>query len=808
MPKEVIISSRKFFNQLKNGSTFASNTSDYTTNLAGAIGEHLKMVARIDVQWYAGATNGDSFTFVAAGHIRRQYGSFIDDGFAIGDTFDYCPDLVGGAVVFNGTVTFVSALDIYYTVNSGTEPAPATVQTSKYMRGLTLLDALQYRWGLIENDEATNYFNKTTGDEQVYNFTGISGGTVAGLCINGVQTWNTGTITCQGLGYSGTYTQSFEVVHTFTVLPYWETGWETYLGSGTLPPLFAGTYTLKYVSEAAFRYVYSNPNGEKSGVDDLNRGSVGFFGENFNGRASNWSIDTITYHDDATGDLVAGIQAARKTRVTVICKSANPAPTDDRWGLLVSKANDVKPADLSKTYNDNYLLNTIVDDIGNTPATNDYIKDYEAYYDSTDTIFMQFWVEFSTPQKAQIADGDSFVIGVIFDDTAVLSNDSTKVMLLADYLPFVVDNDVAGMLEWVDNRYYNHTQIYPDTTADLSKSQHDYKGWIEDGVLNNFTFKINVTKGGVLSDLRMQFVAYNTLDDTYFPVQSHTFNLAYGTIFPIGGYDALQIDVSSTRGYNLPTGDQFNLVKLKSDTTLYTGWLYYDVVLGLKIDWQKWIKNYDADPTFTVLTELFKGLNQYSAQYKSGYWELRCLYTATIDTGIAVTDYELLSPEIIIRKYDVDGNTPPKWVGVITTHTEDGTQEITPYVLSNAKTLFKTVWTWNSGVYGTMSDNFQSYVGIHRIEPHYSPTSSSIEEFSSLRFNKNDKLKPVSGSTLLKVDVGVNTITTKCLIDYKQLDKIDYKLSSRLYALVELLGLTWEDINVQWEEISLDWEVL
>ena len=807
MPKQVIITDRKFYNQLKNGLTFASNTSDYTTNLVGAVGENIQMVANIDVEWWAGAINGDSFTFIAAGHVRRQYGSFIEDGFAIGDTFDYCPDLVGGSPVFNGTITFITDLDVYYTVNSGSEPSPATVQTNKYFRGLTTLDALQYRYGLIENDEATNYFNKVTGNEQVYSFTGVSGGVVSGLCLNGVQTWNTGSITCEGLGATG-YTQSFEVVHTFTILPYYADGYDTYLGSGTLPPLFAGSFTLKYVSEAAFRVVYSNPNGEKSGVDDLNRGSVGFFGENFNGRASNWSIDSITYHDDITGLPVDSIQAGRKTRVTIIALSTDPAPTDDRWGLVVSKASNVTASDLSKTFAQNYLLNTVVADIGAAPATNDYIIDYEAYYDSADTIFIQFWVEFSTPQKAQITDADSFVIGVIFDDTAVLSNDSKKVMLLADYLPFTVDNDVTGLLEWVDNRYYNHTQVYPDTTDDLSKSQHDYKGWIEDGVLNNFKFKIDVTKGGVLSDLKMQFVAYNTLDDTYFPIQSHVFNLAYGTIAPVGGYDAFQIDISSTRGYNLPTGDQFNLVKLKSDTQLYGNWLYYDVVLGFKVDWQKWIKNFDADPSFTVLTELFKGLNQYSAQYKSGYWELRCIYTATMDSGIAVTNYELLSPEITIRKYDVDGNTPPKWVGVITTHTEDGTQEITPYVLSNAKTLFKTVWTWNSGVYGTMSDNFQSYVGIHRIEPHYSPTSSSIEEFSSLRFNLNEKLKPVSGSTLLKVEVGVNTITTKCIIDYKQLDKINYKLSSRLYALVELLGLTWEDINVQWEEISLDWEVI
>ena len=108
-----------------------------------------------------------------------------------------------------------------------------------------------------------------------------------------------------------------------------------------------------------------------------------------------------------------------------------------------------------------------------------------------------------------------------------------------------------------------------------------------------------------------------------------------------------------------------------------------------------------------------------------------------------------------------------------------------------------------------MGDVYSGFYGIHRIEPHYASSSNAIEELSSLRFNLNEKLKPVAGETLLKLVQGVDTITTTCIIDYKQLQKgTNFKLSGRLFATNALLGLTWEEINVQWEYINTEWQFI
>ena len=61
------IISRKFYSQLYNGATFASNLTDFTTNLVGSAGDKIKSIQVVEVDWWSGAINGDTFTFVRSG---------------------------------------------------------------------------------------------------------------------------------------------------------------------------------------------------------------------------------------------------------------------------------------------------------------------------------------------------------------------------------------------------------------------------------------------------------------------------------------------------------------------------------------------------------------------------------------------------------------------------------------------------------------------------------------------------------------------------------------------------------------------
>jgi len=342
-----------------------------------------------------------------------------------------------------------------------------------------------------------------------------------------------------------------------------------------------------------------------------------------------------------------------------------------------------------------------VSDVDAVAANGTIITNATAVSIAATSVTIEFDVEFSTDQQARIESGDYYLIGLQISHTETLTNaTSDKVTLMASYAPFITNDDVSGLLVWRDNRYYNHLQVYPDTSPDLINSQHDFKGWIEDGILNNFNFDLNLALFAKLVGLKVQFIAYNTVTEEFWEISSYTFNTANFVSSPIDGYDAYQFAIRTKRDFNLPVGDQFNLVLLETDTVLKdTSFLNYNAVCTFKIDWQKWIYNPNVNSAFYDASELKFGFNQHSATFyeNAGDWKLRFRITATIDSqttgdaGPILTDYKFLSPNIQIKTYDVDGYDPPKWTQEITTWTEDGTTEITPKVLSNAKTLFKTI---------------------------------------------------------------------------------------------------------------------
>lgn len=809
----IITTSRKFYSQFRNGATFASNLTDFTTNLVGSSGERIKLIQTVQVDWYSGAINGDSFTFIAAGHIQRAFNNFLTDGFAIGDTFDYCTDLSGGGgaiITFSGTITSLSndGLHVYYTVTSGTEPVVGTIATSKYIRGTTVLKCLLYNFGIIENSESDNYISKVTGQDQGYTFKDLTVST-SGANINGYKGYETGSITCSTGTVTGYY-QTFTITHTFTI-PFFNPTFETNYANTTIPTDYAGSNSLKYIHKAEFRAVYSNPNGGKVGVDSINLGSVAFFNENFNGLASLYTFVSVVY-TDSLSNVIAGIQKSGVTHVVAIIDGTISATHN--FGIYISKSNEVTIGDLTKTFDTNYVFECVTGTVDDASVAGVTIKNYTCTNNTTSVTF-DFDIEYSTGQQAEILEGDTFLIGLqIGQGTASNAvSDKTTFMLGSLYGSYIVNSDISGLLRWRDNRYYSHLMIFPDAHVE-AHARHDYKGWIEDGILNNFNFDLDLSLGALLNSLKVEFIAYNNVTSSYWVISRYDFNTAYGVNAPIGAYDAYQIHIQTKRDFFLPIGDQFNLVQLSSGATLRnTSFLNYNAVVPFKIDWQKWIKNPDVAAAFYNNAELYNNFNQHSSNYYSGDWQLKFLYTAgiasTVNSTSIITNYEFLSPRIIIKDYTIDQYTPPKWVGVLTTWDKTGTQNLNGQVLTNGFTLFKTVWTFNTATYGAMGDEYLDFVCIHRIEPHYAGGSNDIEEFSSLRANVRNKLQPISGSQLLKITAGTSTITSECLIYHDRLKKgQNYKLSSRLFANSTLLGLSWEDITTNWEDINIDWQIL
>ncbi|GAG87911.1 unnamed protein product, partial [marine sediment metagenome] len=157
---------------------------------------------------------------------------------------------------------------------------------------------LRFRFGLIENNEPTNYVSKIDGTaENSFSVDGVgfdTGGGVRSLvpvALNsaiGVNSWKTdfdsATVAFLSTGTQAEdYEQVFEINHYFTILPFFLDGELSNIQNLIQPALFTSTNTLKYVFDAQFNTTLSNPNGTKSATIDNWLGAVGWYNESLNG---------------------------------------------------------------------------------------------------------------------------------------------------------------------------------------------------------------------------------------------------------------------------------------------------------------------------------------------------------------------------------------------------------------------------------------------------------------------------------------------------------------------------------------------
>ena len=88
----VITNLRKFElrNQSRNGEDFTIAPTEFLPNFSGAVGELLQATYQIDVAWNAAASSFDTWQ-IGANTITRAGGSFVADGFIVGQTFEFYP---------------------------------------------------------------------------------------------------------------------------------------------------------------------------------------------------------------------------------------------------------------------------------------------------------------------------------------------------------------------------------------------------------------------------------------------------------------------------------------------------------------------------------------------------------------------------------------------------------------------------------------------------------------------------------------------------------------------------------------------
>ncbi|MBG7631682.1 MAG: hypothetical protein IZT56_14795, partial [Bacteroidetes bacterium] len=151
----------EFFNQFNNGELLDQNLTDFTKNLVGNITDKIRTRQTIAVSWTASSDAVNTFD-VVGNTLNQTTGSFIADGFALGDIISLY-DNAGVAFVFQDrTITSLTPTQIIF--DGAVVPTVSYPDAKLY--GKTPLESLRFRFGLIENNEPTNFVSKIDGTAQ------------------------------------------------------------------------------------------------------------------------------------------------------------------------------------------------------------------------------------------------------------------------------------------------------------------------------------------------------------------------------------------------------------------------------------------------------------------------------------------------------------------------------------------------------------------------------------------------------------------------------------------------------------------
>lgn len=779
MPKDYTVVSSKFYNQLKNGNDFSLNPLEFTPNLVASVGENIKAVFELDVQWYEEA-QGNSLNIplgdlgfewdVQATSITSSF-KFDDSPFEVGQVFDFLDPIFE----FNATITAIGGFVIEFTVNAGSVPVGTT--STAIIRATSAdnpLESLVYLFGLLENGEPFNNLNKVSENGQTYQSNSVGLGspsrsTVAVPLIKAgsYSDWITGEATVAYVSET-TYVQRFVVEHEFTVVPFSQDTADFDSNTKPLPLQVAG---LKYAYSSDFKTTATSPKTFPFVKDNV-AGLVQWYDESL--LPGEYSVTSIVYEDTATTDSVTALQDSERTTATIrIAKSSGSFAAGQRAGLTVSliPASESEYKDTTTDLPSNFLFDSIYHNEGAAITTGTgAIKSLGSAIDSGDLV-LTAEIEYTLAQGQQ-AELKDYIISAIIGDESIAPASTDKVNLLADNRQYGDKNVIPSLCTFGTMLFCEHNKPY---VAGMGKSSLNL--WNEDGILCEIPFALDLAQDAFIDRLRVQLVAYNTVTGNTFKFGLYDFQTSAATVV----LGVQQILIQAERDYNLIEGDQFNFARIETGTKV--GDIQnYVCLIGQKMDWQSWIANLEADTVFYDNSEPNDNLNDQTSNYSSlNNYEIKIEAIADVrgtnTLGRFVTGQsEAVSGNLNVNDYGLDGNPTPILSGVTATFDYETGADLGGDILEGKQTLFQITWSSTAGPIASTTTKY----AIHRIET-FEDVSEQIEEISDTNVNPNNLLLSLDGSGFLDKSLDSGNLITKCLIDGTKLNpNVNYSLSGRL----------------------------
>jgi len=704
------------------------------------------------------------FSAAGTGTITRGTGSFIADGFRVGDSVKITTPFQADDT---GIITQVTALEVVMSSYTGYIPNGTYSYMSMY--GLTTFTGIIFNFNLIENSEADTFLSKVDDNTISYALAGISSTDTLLVAQGNFKSWQDGgTVKIKSSVSPDPIKQRFVITHEFFVTPFYLPSEFNDLQNGIAPIYLKDVASLKYIAKYELRENLFNPNISHSGTDSIQLGDISWFDETYNGfNPVEFTLDSVVY---TVGGVVSNeINSEASTHVVITLNSANNVFSDANTPFIVNfftlPESDSDYKNTQTTMQENYLFDRCFQIAGSSGYTGDnsILKLVKSSVVSNQLI-IEFDVLFTSAQKA-IAKGKQYILSVIVDDHTSTHATSKKVNVLVDYNDYAYTVDNPNLMILNSCKFWEHP--FDPTTANTGT--YNYKGWVTDGVYNETNFN---TVNGLLNSLKFKVIALDIATDESFELMSETLNF---TNYPVINNERI-INYSSTRGFKLITGSLRNLVSLTRVAANN-----YLLKFAFKLRWEDYIQLAGVDSIFFDQTLLNNGFSQLWSNYydKFAQWKLKievCPVIEDIVTG-SQTEFKIQS-DLDCHNFFTDGNTPPNFSGTIELF--DGA---TSLGVDNAAKISKTADTKVVATFNSVTALSSSEIyGIIYIEQYQQGGIFQQYQLSSEELPVgNNWLKPLTGETKAKVTIiSANSVKVECLIDYTKIPAGDISIFARI----------------------------
>lgn len=773
--------STKYFNQYRNGTTFASNTGDFTTILKANVGEKIKLTEVIELGTIVNENKSLPLYFDSASDsLVSDYIDWTVEGLYAGSSVSIDFDNTTVTATVEGITGSSNQELILDSTASTTIAATGAFSNNQPREDVVIIlttapTSLEYKFGIIPNSQSTNnYKSHLDGEEQAYYAKGISTSNVDMIWLGGMESTNTGSVTVKFVSTRLSYIHEFEINHIF-VVPSYSPQTLTNILNDKNPSYLGRGKSLKYCNG----FFFSNGKDSTKSIyeDNGKDGSVGFFNENFSGFKLNYGIeDFLITNSLGTGKLEATV--ANTVTFKITSDTATGFVGSEKIILYHEKLADSNDFLNKRDSFDTVFMRDQVEQTEGAAAAANGIFSAVTVTLATGKLEVSAVVTYSAAQQLLLGNNKTGLLSVNIATEDIADPElMDRANLKLTTGTYSKDEDVRGVLSnW-------QPSIYKPSEFNAGTAYTDFNGWDGDLVGQTFTFTTDMTTNPIITGVEFSVILDN--GTTYWKVPNTIRSFPITTIETVSlyGYDFQIVSLNIANDMNLDSSLLLNKIILSSTIpTVSTTTQTWQGSIGFRVPYREWIQNLNVPTSFVDYAETNNNQNNKSSNYSGvDSYEVKTLVRVQVKTTVSgvtsFTYYECLSDVSSISDYDAGGTAG---FSAVTKIYDPNGDLLTDEIEGNQQCKIVVEFTHSSGTI-TLA-NIEGYI--------YANTATGVEQPWMLHSDidmtgLNNILVPsdtlLSGNTqFVEVVSSNNLITLTCYSNTNYILDSNYKFYGRI----------------------------